>query len=150
MFRRLPCPLTSKELLERGQQLAAVQEESEQLEEARKAADATAKAEIKRLDERATRLRRDIIRKEEDRDIECDVAHDYIHGLVTVTRVDSGEVVEERPMRMEERQATLITEDGEETELDEGAEAPESDAAPEPEPKPKAKGRKERQPAAEA
>jgi len=146
MFRKLPCPLTSEEMLERGQQLAAVQEEADQLEEARKAADAEAKARIKRLDERAARLRRDIIRKEEDRDIECDVAHDYVRGLVTVTRCDSGEMVEQRPMNMDERQATLITEDGEDVALDD-ADAPESDDAP-PEVK-KAKGRKGRQ-AAEA
>lgn len=43
----------------------------------------------------------------EHRDVECKREFDYRLGTVTITRIDTGEVVEERPMDSEETQRKL-------------------------------------------
>jgi hypothetical protein len=59
----------------------------------------------------------------EYRDIKCEETKDYIHGLVTLVRLDTGEVVNERAMTVDERQQTLPIsdkppEDGDEPDAD--------------------------------
>lgn len=43
----------------------------------------------------------------EHKDIECKRELDYRLGTVIITRLDTGEIVEERPMDTEERQRKL-------------------------------------------
>jgi len=51
----------------------------------------------------------------ETRDVECEEVRNWTKGTVTVTRMDTGEVVESRPMREDEKQMEVTFEnDGDE------------------------------------
>jgi len=43
----------------------------------------------------------------EFRNIECEISKDFTEGMVTTRRIDTGEIVDTRPIAAEERQAEL-------------------------------------------
>lgn len=105
--RSLPCRLSDEELLKKGADLAtAVQDIA--TEEGRQAdIKASMKARLAEIEARRTQLAIAVSRKEEHRDVEVDVFHDYQRGIVEDIRRDTGEVVSQRVMQESERQAAL-------------------------------------------
>jgi hypothetical protein len=105
--QRLPVMLTERELLGAGDRAAHLSKEAHEAEEARKEADATAKATVKRLQNEADALLATVRDKREYRLVSCERRFDFRLGKVTEIRVDTGEQLEERPMRDDERQTEL-------------------------------------------
>lgn len=105
--KQLSVQLTDPEILAAAQELAAVMEEVDVLETREAERRQTFKASLAALDGRRRELGRKIARREEVRDVEVEVRVDWRKGLATETRVDTGEVIAERPVTAEERQARL-------------------------------------------
>jgi hypothetical protein len=107
VVRSLPCRLSDEELLKKGGELAtAVQdiatEESRQID-----LKASMKARLTEIEARRTQLAIAVNRKEEHRDVEVDVFHDYQRGVVSDIRRDTGEILSQRVMQDSERQKSL-------------------------------------------
>lgn len=102
--RILPVPLTERERLELGEDIAAAQTKAEQAERDKKAADDEYKGVIEgayaEVSDCAARLRRG----KKDASVQCQIFRDYRLGSVKVTRMDTMEVIERRPMNAHERQ----------------------------------------------
>lgn len=62
---------------------------------------------LRRIADREKQLRRDVEDSSEDRSVRCSVERDYERGMVLTRRVDTGEIVEERPLEESERQLEL-------------------------------------------
>lgn len=105
--RSLTTRLEPLERYERGMQASALLQQHGQLEEAKKAAASKVKAEIDRVAlamKEAARAARD---GHEVRDVQCAWHRDDARALMVLTRTDTGEVVETRPMSTAERQLGL-------------------------------------------
>lgn len=100
----LPVPLTDRERLEIGEDIAAAQSKAEQAEKDKKAADDDFKGIIEgayaEVSTHAALLRRG----KRDTAVQCSILRDYRIGSVKVTRMDTMEVIEYRPMSAQERQ----------------------------------------------
>lgn len=103
----LLCKLTLDELRAAGDELArAVQDigaETDRQTEIK----AQMKARLSELEARKTQLAIKVSRREEYRDVQVHVIHDYARGVVTSQRQDTCEFFHERPMEEHERQAAL-------------------------------------------
>jgi len=98
----LKCVLTQDEILQAGQSLADAQEKIERLRDelaSYKAQNKTQEAEAEAIANRNGTLVR---QKYEMRSVECEVERDYQHEFITVTRLDTGAIVDHRPMNREE------------------------------------------------
>ena len=100
----LPCLLTSQEKLVKGEELVKRLEEKEDLEDKKKksADDFKGAISIKEFD--VKRLARQIGTGIEHREIECRELFHFARNLVETIRMDTGEVIRSRAMRVEERQ----------------------------------------------
>lgn len=107
IVRSLPVKLTDEELLKKGGELAtAVQDIA--TEEGRQAdIKASMKARLAEIEARRTQLAIAVSRKEEHRDVEVDIFHDYQRGVVEDIRRDTGEIISRRVMHEDERQQEL-------------------------------------------
>lgn len=102
--RDLPVPLTDRERLELGQDIAAAQSKGEQAEIDKKAADDTFNGTIKAayadVSELASKLRYGKAMKP----VNCQYMMDYRLGELRVVRMDDGTEIERRSMTKAERQ----------------------------------------------
>lgn len=105
--RHLPVRLTSDELLDRGTRLSAVIQDFNAEENRQIDMKTQMKARLTELDAKKTQLAIVIGRREEDRDVSCDVFADYERLVIDTVRQDTGEVVNTRKMTEEERQRAL-------------------------------------------
>lgn len=105
--RSLPCRLTDPELLTKADELSVVVQEVSAEEDRQTDVKAQMKAKLTELDARKTRLAITIGRKEEYRDVRCELQADVQAGTVTVIRTDTGESLETRPMTEDEKQKSL-------------------------------------------
>lgn len=106
--KKLPVRLSDDEVIERGKQLVENIRKTGKAESEREAENKKRKAEIEALELITSKLV-DIVEKgEEDRDVECELKKDFERGVVTVVRLDTGEVVETRPMTPDERQEEMF------------------------------------------
>lgn len=105
--RNLPCRLTDAELLVRADDLSVAVQEITAEENRQTDVKAQMKARLTELDSRKTRLAITVGRKEEYRDIRCELSADLQAGTVTTIRTDTGEAMETRPMSESERQQSL-------------------------------------------
>lgn len=107
VVRSLPCRLNDEELLKAGGDLAtAVQDLA--AEEGRQAdIKASMKAKVTEIEARRTQLAIKVSRKEEHRDVEVDIWHDYQRAVVQEIRRDTGEIISTRVMSDAERQQAL-------------------------------------------
>lgn len=103
----IPTGLTPDELRERGHALAELcqQIDSAEAEEADRRKGV--KEHIAALEEQRTGLAYIIHRGEEDRATDIEESADYAAGKASTVRLDTGEVIRERPLRAEERQGTI-------------------------------------------
>lgn len=105
----LVCQLTQEEIAERAYDAGQVDQQIMAKEMAFDSIKKTQKAEIEELMGQRRTLLREIRNRQTERDVECEV-HRIFHPefVVRVIRLDTGEVVRERPMSMEERQGQLV------------------------------------------
>jgi hypothetical protein len=102
--KRLRCPLTDAEVLERADRAAHLVEDAEAREQEFDAAKKQAKAEIDRINAEHRALSAQVRDRAEYRVIDCEVRLDFKTNMVTTLRLDSGEVESERAMTIIERQ----------------------------------------------
>jgi hypothetical protein len=105
--RNVPCHLSDMELLTRADELSVVVQEITAEEGRQVDVKAQMKARLTELDARKSRLAITIGRKEEYRDVPCDLFANVERGIVEVVRRDTAEVVESRAMSDDERQKAL-------------------------------------------
>lgn len=106
--KKLPVKLDDDELLERGKQLVDNMRKTAVAESEREAENKKRKGDIELLEGITARLAGVIQNGSEDRDVDCEIRKDFEHGVVTVVRLDTGEVVETRPMDAQERQEEMF------------------------------------------
>lgn len=111
MTRRLPCPLTERELEDRRDKIASTVETEEQLEAQKRELTADLRDQLKEVRADRRKLARQIMTRSEDRDVEVAEHLDDKTFTVSWVRQDTLEVVEERAMTEDEtaraRQGTL-------------------------------------------
>ena len=100
--RTLKVPLTEKELLECGQKLAAAQQKAVELDAELKAYKDTVNGKKSEAEAVMTCQSRMISQKDDYRKVECTVIKNWTTGLMTITRNDTGEKVDERRMTSSE------------------------------------------------
>lgn len=102
--RLLPVPLTDRERLEIGESIADAQMKAEQAEKDKKAADEGYKGVIEGAYADVSSLTKQLRRGKKDVMVQCQIRKDYRLGHLRTIRMDSGEVLEDRPMTTAERQ----------------------------------------------
>jgi hypothetical protein len=103
----LPVKLDQKGLAKLAQELGANLDKIADLEEKKKAESDSIKGDISLLEE-ATKLMRDKVRsKSSEEQVECEEVVDYRSNEVTITRLDTKEVVNKRTLTKEEAQLPL-------------------------------------------
>ena len=100
----LPVPLTDQERLQICEDIASSQMKGEQAEKDKKAADDGYKAIIEESYADVSNLTQTIRRGKVDRMVQCEIKKDYRLGHIRVSRMDTYEVIESRPMTTQERQ----------------------------------------------
>ena len=103
----LKCHLTEKEKTELSAKIAKAISDRSSAEAKLKEVSASIKAQIAQLDAEISEKALQINNGYEYRNVECRMDKDYRLGSVTITRLDTGEVIRERPMTAEERQMEL-------------------------------------------
>lgn len=109
IVRSLKVELTGDERRAKGEELARRMEEYDAVEASAKVASKAAKEKLEGIRERSKGLAREVREGAEMRPTDCHEVADYRNNVVHLIRDDTGEMVEERPMRLEERQASLPT-----------------------------------------
>lgn len=105
--QKLPVQITPAEKLRFADLNAREVELSIVTESERKEVAAKYKAKIEGHSNEIKRLSRIISSGIEYREVECEKQFDWAKGIVQIVRLDTGEVVDERPMKPEEEQRTL-------------------------------------------
>lgn len=108
--RSLAVRLTDAEFIERATALAKVNQDIGVEEDRQVDLKSQMKAQLTMLDSQRAKLSSVVARREEVRDVVCDVHHDYDRGFVEVVRQDTGESISVRPMTDAERQMQLTME----------------------------------------
>lgn len=103
----LKCQLTEKEKTELSAQIAKAISDRASAEAKLKEVSTAIKAQIAQFDAEISEKALQINNGYEYRNVECRMDKDYRLGTVTITRLDTGEVIRERPMTGEERQLEL-------------------------------------------
>jgi hypothetical protein len=107
VVRSLPCVLTDEELLKKGSDLATAVQDIATEEGRQVDLKASMKARLAEIEARRTQLAIAVSRKEEHRDVEVDIWHDYQRAVVQEIRRDTGEIMNTRVMSDAERQQHL-------------------------------------------
>lgn len=105
--REMKCVLTKDELLERGEAVGRESTALADAQERKKDVTKQLSADVERHRVELARLGQELANGYVYRTIDCVEAFDYAAGKVTITRLDTGEVVEVRPIKEEERQSEL-------------------------------------------
>lgn len=107
VVKTLPVKLTTKELLAAGREQADAQEEKRDTEGQMKAAADEYKGKIKAITGKIVRLANLVRAGYEHREVKCEQVYDYETGRVQIMRMDTAEIVEDRPLRQDEQQMQL-------------------------------------------
>jgi hypothetical protein len=100
---RLLCRLTESEKAERAERMAKLAADRTQIEEAKKQSATDFKERLESVDLEVNTVAREV-REGEWREIPVNQIWDYRSGNVSIMRPDTGEVLSERAMTMQERQ----------------------------------------------
>lgn len=103
----LSCDLNDVEWNNRAKELADAHRETIAMSERKKSVMAELNADLKIAEAKETKLANIVATRSERRDVTVEVKYDYELGSVTKTRTDTGEIVSEREMTDNERQAEL-------------------------------------------
>lgn len=129
--RNLEVPLTDEEIQAKGQELAQLHADANQLRDNKSEIMKKLKGEIDEVEAKIEATAKAIRHKAEERPIECTEARNETKTTIEVIRVDTQEVVASRPMTMEElaqRQQDLFAVDRDVSDADGG------DGRPTPDP----------------
>lgn len=107
IVRTLPVKLTTKELLAAGRDQADSHEKLRDTEGQMKAAADEYKVKIKAITGTIVRLANLIRAGYEHREVKCEQVYDFEAGRVQIMRLDTAEIVEDRPLRQDEQQMQL-------------------------------------------
>lgn len=107
----LACKLTDEELLRYGGELGSVIQDIAEEEERQASLKQELKARLAGLEAKRTELATKIVRREELRDVEVQPERNYDASRYYEIRIDTGEVIKERPLSAEERQLGLEIEE---------------------------------------
>lgn len=103
----LPCKLNNTELLEYGNELGSVIQDIAAEEDRQISLKQELKARLTTLEAQRTALATKITRKEELRDVEIQPSLNFTAGVYREVRLDTSEVIKERPLTDDERQEKL-------------------------------------------
>ena len=103
----LPVRCTPAETERNAQKLAEAELALHREREAKAESNRAYAAKIKDLQGEVKGLALDVKAGTKQEEVEVETTYDWPHGSVKVTRLDTGEVVEERPMRTPERQRQI-------------------------------------------
>ena len=103
----LACRLTDDELRGYGDDLAGVVQDISAETDRQTDLKSQMKARMTELEARKSQLAIKISRREEYREVDVIVTHDYANGVVTRDRTDTGKRIHERPLHDDERQPDL-------------------------------------------
>jgi hypothetical protein len=107
----LACKLTDDELLRYGGELGSVIQDIAEEEDRQASLKQELKARLAGLEAKRTELATKLVRREELRDVEVQPERNYSASRYYEVRLDTGEVIRERPLSAEERQMGLEIED---------------------------------------
>jgi len=110
--KELPVPLTDRERLEIGEDIAAAQSKAEQAELDKKSADEGYKGIIDGAYADVSQLTKTLRFGKKMTMVQCAIRRDYRLGHIRVIRMDTGEELESRPMTKAERQMGMNFDDG--------------------------------------
>ena len=105
--RLLPCVLTEDQIRERGIELAALEQELDQIGDAKKTANAGFKEQIEAINERKGNLVKEINSKMEWRDVVVTEDKNFEKKEGYTIRTDTGEIVSTRILHPEELQRPI-------------------------------------------
>lgn len=103
----LSCELTEDEWRTRAKELSSAHRETEAQEERKKSVAAELGADLKIAKAKETKLANIVATNSERRDVTVEIKYDYEAGRVTKIRTDTGEIISDREMTDNERQAEL-------------------------------------------
>lgn len=105
--QQLPCKLTDKEILDAADKMAEAERQLTETEESLKTVKAQFKAQTEQAQAEVARYANLIRSKTEFRMIECEKFMNYEAGVITETRLDTGEKLGEREMTEAEKQVQM-------------------------------------------
>lgn len=109
--KSLPCKLTEEEVLKYGREMARALSERDRIQSELDGIKSEYKAKISEqtalIEKFSVRVHSGI----ESRDVECEETKNWTKINVEVKRLDTGSVIESRPMREDEKQMEMITEE---------------------------------------
>ena len=108
--RHLRCPMSQEELLERGDRMARLNATTKELEASLASEVASRKAVIKSLESETNKVAQEIRDRAIYRDVDCERVFDYERKQVRETRLDTNELLFDRPMTFSELQGDLFPE----------------------------------------
>ena len=103
----LDCDLAEKEVLAYGRELALVNQEIASEEDRQNSLKQELKGRIAGLEARRTEISAKVNRGKELREVQIEVLADFKTDIATEIRMDTGEVLRERPLRDNEKQPGL-------------------------------------------
>jgi hypothetical protein len=109
--RLLPVRLTDGEKLVRGKQMSRAELDIKALEEEKKTVTARYKPQIDELKAQIQKLAREVDTGTQDRLVEVTWERDEATGVMKLHRVDTGDIVEHRPMTISEKNGDLFPHD---------------------------------------
>lgn len=104
----LPVQLKPEEIAAYADMAARAAAERDAKDAAREAANKLAKSEIETLDGQVNSLLRKVRERQENRTVDVERRWDFPGNAVRVVRLDTGEIVAERAMTIDERQTRLF------------------------------------------
>ena len=108
--KALPVKLTDVEVLQYGRDVARAHSERERIKDELDSVKADYKGKIMEQDATIGKLTPRIHSGIETRDVECVEVKNWTKATVQITRTDTGEVIESRPMREDEKAMELSLE----------------------------------------
>lgn len=110
--KELPVPLTDRERWELGADIASAQADAEKAEMDKKAADEGYKGQIEKAYATVSTIASTLRYGKKASMVQCKIKRDYRLGYISMTRMDDGTELENRPMTREERQMGMNFEEG--------------------------------------
>jgi hypothetical protein len=104
----LKCNFTEEERNTMARQVTELISKKAEAEGKLKSVSTQIKSEIAGIDAEMAKVSEMVRSGYEYRNVDCEVRSDYVAARVVIIRLDSGEIVEDRPMRMEETQRELF------------------------------------------
>jgi len=105
--RPLPVKLSEKEVATQSRRLAEILGEIAKEEESLRAIKAASKSSLEALAEELSRLRNNVLTRQETRPVTCQLRADLAAGLARVFRMDTNTEASNRPLTTEEKQMNL-------------------------------------------